>query len=300
MNILTALSVIVFLSVPSVDSRPQDFQYNGPGLARITPLGSGIIAVPWGYGSALYLESGTAARCIPWYWDESTRSSIPSSCGDSAAICINRSGLDYIVLFTPDSILELYGPFSNAGRAVFDGIGNIWFTADGFLYKNGISTGIEFQSHTVSVDPSGNRVAFCDSNDRICLLSTASGESLVLTAGYRFYSPMFVTCDGTAVIVASTLEGEIVKVSPDDGTCTSLAEGSMPFWWNEMGVILYSVTSDDGHSITAGEIWRVSLDSVSQQISFSSDIHEIHPIALGVTVFAIDAITGSFITVPGQ
>ena len=300
MNILTALSVIVLLAIPSVNSEPRDFQYDGPGLALITPFSIGIIAVPWGYGSALYIEGGKAARSIPWHWDESTRCSIPSSCGDSAAICINRSGLDYIVLFTSDSLLDLYGPFTNGGRAAFDVTGNIWFTADGFLYRNGISTGIELESHTVSVDPSGSLIVFCDSSDRICLLNTSSGESSVLASDYRFYSPLFVSSEGTVVIVTSTLEGKIVKVSPEDGTCTSLAEGSMPFWWKEMEAILYSVTSDDGHTITSGEIWRVSLDGESQQITFSSGIHEIHPIALDVTVFAIDAITGSLITVPDR
>ncbi|MCK5115355.1 MAG: hypothetical protein KAR44_02070 [Candidatus Aegiribacteria sp.] len=300
MNILNALSVIVLLSVPSVDSEPRDFQYDGPGLALITPFNIGILAVPWDYGSALYLEGGKAARSIPWHWDESTRCSVPSSCGDSAAICINRNALDYIVLFTSDSLLDLYGPFTNAGMAAFDGFGNIWFTADGFLYRNGISTEIELESHTVAVDHSGSRIAFCDSSDRICLLNTSSGESSVLASDYRFYSPLFVSSGGTVVIVTSSLEGEIVKVSPDDGTCTSLAEGSMPFWWKEMGVLLYSVTSDDGHTITSGEIWKVSLEGENQQITFSSGVHEIHPIALDVAVFAIDAITGSLITVPDR
>ena len=296
-NVLTALWAIVFLSVPSVESELLEFQYDGSALAFITPYNNGIIAVRWGYGSTIYLERGKAAREIPWHWDESTRGSVPSSRRDSAAICINRSGLDYIVLFSPDSLLELYGPFTRGGRVVFDGAGNLWFTADGFLYRNGTSTGIELESHTISVDPSGNQIVFCDSNDRICILNTADAESSVLSAGYRFYSPMFVVCEGTLVIVSPTLEGEIVRVEPDNGACASLAEGSMPFWWNEMEEILYCVTSDDGNMITASEIWSVSLDGVSRQITFSSATHEIRPIALDSAVFAIQAITGSLMTV---
>ena len=297
MNILTVLSVFALLYVPSVDSELQEFQYDGSGLALITPFDSGIIAVPWGYGSALYLERGSAARCIPWHWDESTYCSAPSSHGDSAAVRINRSGSNYIVLFSPDSLLELYGPFKKGGNVVFDGIGNLWFTADGFLYRNGISTGIELESHTISVDPSGNLLAFCDRDDRTCILNTTSGESSILADGYRFYDPIFVICEGAMLIVTSTLEGEIVRISPDDGTCTSLGEGSMPFWWNEAETILYSVTSDDGHTITAGEIWMVSPNGVRQQITFSTGIHEIHPIALDGAIFAIDALSGSLISV---
>lgn len=203
----------------------------------------------------------------------------------------------FALLSVPSVDSELYGPFEKGGKVVFDGIGNLWFTADGFLYRNGISTGIELESHTISVDPSGNLLAFCDRDDRICILNTTSGESSVLAAGYRFYNPIFVTCGGVVLIVTSTLEGEIVKVSPDDGTCTSLAEGSMPFWWNEAETILYCVTSDDGHTITAGEIWMVSLNGARQQITFSPGIHEIHPIAWGGAVFAIDALSGSLISV---
>ncbi len=297
MNILTALSVIAFISVPSVDTELAEFQYNGSGLALITPFDSGIITIPWGYGSALYLERGTTARYVPWPWDESRCCSAPSSHGDSAAICINRDGSEYILLFSPDSILEVYGPFLRGGRPVFDNLGNIWFTADGFLYRNGISTGIELEFHTVSVDSSGSRAAFCDRGDRICILDTADGEFSVLASGYRFYDPIFLTCGGTTIIVSSTLEGEIVSVSIADGACTSLATGSQPFWWEERQAILYSVTSDDGHQITSGEIWTVTLDGVSQQITFSSGIHETHPIAVDGKVYAIEAVTGSLISV---
>ncbi len=297
MYIMTALSVLALSSVPATDSELREFQYNGSGLALIAPFNSGMIAVPRGYGSALYLERGNTARCIPWSWDESRCCSAPSSHGNSAAICINNSGSDYILLFSPDSILEIYGPFIKGGRPVFDSLGNLWFTSDGFLHKNGISTGIELESHTVSVDPSGNWVAFCDRNDRICILDIADGESSVLASDYRFYNPVFLTCEGIPVIVSQTLEGEIVKVSPADGACTSLAEGSQPFWWKEREVILYSVTSDDGHMITSGEIWIVSLDGLSRQITFSPGIHEIHPIVLDGTVFAIEAINGSLVAV---
>lgn len=300
MNILAALSVIVLLSVPSTDPEPREFQYDGPGLALIAPLGCGIIAIPRGYGTILYLERGNAARHIPWKWDESTCCSVPSSYGDSAAVCINRRGSDYIVLFSPDSLLEFHGPFENAGRTVFDASGNLWFTADGFLHKNGASTGITLESHAISVDPSGNLVAFCDRDDRICILNTADGVSSVLAAGYRFYSPAFMTCGGIVLIVAPTLEGEIVSISPDGGTCASIAEGSMPFWWNETQTILYCVTSDDGHTVTAGEIWSISPEGVNQQISFSPGIHEIHPIASGGAVFAIDAVTGALISIPDR
>jgi hypothetical protein len=300
MNILIVLSILSLISVPMEDSELPEFQYDGAGLVLITPFGSGIAAVTRRYGSVLYLENGTSARYIPWPWNESGCCSAPSSHGNSAAVCVSSGGSEYILLFSPDSVLEVYGPYGKGGRPVFNSMGNLWFTADGYLHKNGISTGIELELHTISVDASGTLVAFCDSSDRICILNTDNGKVSVLAFGYRFYSPVFVTFEDNQLIISPTLEGEIVKVSPADGICTSLAEGSHPFWCYDRESILYSVTSDDGIRITSGEIWLVSLDGVSQQITFTPEIHEIHPIVADGTVYAIDATSGFLIAIPDR
>lgn len=301
MTISIALSVLAFISVPPGDSYVTEFNYNGSGLVLITPFDGGILAVPAGYENILYLERGNTAGYIPWPWDESVCCSAPSSHGNSAAVCVSSGGSEYILLFSPDSVLEVYGPYGKGGKPVFNSMGNLWFTADGYLHENGISTGIELESsHTISVDASGNLVAFCDNRDRICILNTDDEEVSVLASGYRFYDPAFVTFEGSDLIVSPTLEGEIVKMSPADGICTSLANGSHPFWLQDRGSILYSVTSDDGLRITSGEIWLVSLDGVNQQISFTPDIHEIHPIVAGGTVYAIDATSGFLVAVPDR
>jgi hypothetical protein len=176
----------------------------------------------------------------------------------------------------------------------------LWFTADGCLHKNGVSTGIELESYTVSVDVSGVRVAFCDNSDRICVLNTDDGEVSVLASEYRFYNPAFVTFEGSDLIVSPTLEGQIVMVSLADGVCTSLANGTHPFWWEDRESVLYSVTSDNGLKITSGEIWLVSPDGISQQITSTPCIHEIHPVVADGTVYAIDAASGSLVTVPNR
>lgn len=298
MIIPIALSVLAFLSVPPGDLYVTEFNYNGAGLALIIPFNNGMLAVPWGYGRVLYLESENTARAVPCSWDESRCCSAPSSFEDSAALCVRRSGSEYILLFSPDSIIEAYGPYEKGGKPVFDSLGNLWFTADGYLHENGISTGIELESHTISTDASGVRVVFCDSSDRICILNTDDGVVSVLASDYRFYNPVFVTFEGSDLIVSSSLEGEIVKVSPADGACTSLDEGSHPFWWDDRESVLYSVTSDDGLQITSGEIWLVSPDGVNQRITFTPDIHEIHPVVVDSTVYAINAASGSLVAVP--
>jgi len=300
MNLLAALSIPFLLSIPVADSYAMENRCNVNGLADITPFADGIMAVTWGYESVLYFESDNSAMYIPWIWDESRCCSSPSSFGDSAAICINTDGVDNILFFSPDSIIAVYGPYERGGRPAFDGLGNLWFTADGYLFRNGISTGTELDSYTVSVDQSGSWIVFCDESDRVCILNTAERESTVLASGYRFYNPVFVIYDETLVIISPTLEGEIIAIAPSTGVCKSLASGSQPFWWKEAESILYSVTSDNGHTITSGEIWIVSLEGVNRQISFTSEIHETHPIAVLGTVYAIDADTGSLVAVPSE
>ena len=296
MNPVTVLSILALASAPAADCTV--FQSDNECLAFITPLDSGILAVPCGYDSILYFQREYTPRSIPWAWDESNCISSPCSRGDSAAAGVSRDGSDYVLLFTPDSVLQVYGPYENSGKPVFDSLGNLWFTGNGFLYKNSVSTGIELDSHTISVDSSGLRVVFCDSSDRICIMNTTDGEVTILASGYRFYNPSFLSCQGKTTIISPTLEGEIVKVSPDNGTCTSLAEGVYPFWWTEREVLLYSVTTDDGYRTTGGEIWLVTLDGMSRRITFTPGINEIHPIALDGLVYAIEANTGSLITVP--
>jgi len=295
-----ALCVLALSSVSAGDSYTPDFQFSGEGLALIVPFDRGILAVPWGYGSILFLERENSAGSVPWPWNESRCCSAPSSSGDLAAVCVNLEASEYILFFSPDSIIEVYGPYDKGGKPVFDDAGNLWFTADGYLHTNGVSTGIELESHTISVGASGTQIVFCDSSDRICILNTDDEEVSVLASGFRFYSPVFVTDSRTALIISPTLQGEIVKVSPADGACTPLAVGSHPFWWEDRGTILYSVTSDNGHQITSGEIWMVSLEGVSRQITFTPDIHEIHPVVVDSSVYAIEAATGSLVAIPDR
>ncbi len=294
-HLLTLLSVFIFAPGSATDFNV--FSGVNAYLAFITPLDGGILAVPCGYDSILYFHREYAPVSIPWAWDESNCISSPSSHGDSAAAGVSGNGSDYILLFSPDSVLEIYGPYDSSGKPVFDGMDNLWFTADGFLYRNGVCTGIELESHTISVDSSGMMVVFCDNSDRICVMNTDDGEVNTLASGYRFYNPSFLSCQDKTVIISPTLEGEIVKIFPDNGACVSLARGVHPFWWKEREVLLYSVTTDDGCRITGGEIWLVNLDGISRQITFTPGINEIHPIALDGLVYAIEANTGSLIAV---
>jgi len=295
-SILIILAVLCHSNSPTADAGRSEFMYDAQPLALITPLLSGMLLIPLHYGRILFLDETCEARPIPWQWDASRCCSAPSANADSAAVGVSSGG-DYIILFTPDDLLEAYGPYSEAGRPVFDDAGNLWFTADGFLHRNGISTGIELERHTISIDGSGLWIVYCDESDRICIFRTDSHEKTVLSSDYRFYDPAFVSFEEILTIISPSLEGKILRISPLDGECTVLAEGSHPFWWEERESMLYAVTSDDGHQITTSEIWLVSSSGEKQQLSATPDIHEICPAVINSSVYAIEAVKGNLIEV---
>jgi hypothetical protein len=290
---MNALSIITITVMLSVFSAASGFEYDGPGLSKILPFGDCVLAVTWGFESLLHFGPDGSHIAILMCDEDAVYGSAPSAREGTAAVLLNLDGFDYVQLFTVDSILNTLGPYERSGKPSFDGPGNLWFCGDGYLLRNGVSTGYPLNSHTISINHTGEWVSFCDSNDRICIMDTGNGETSVIASDYRFYNPQFVRDNGVDMIVSPSLEGRIVKIDPSDGTCTPLAEGSNPFWWEEGEAILFSRTSDDGHDITSGEIWLVSLEGSLRQLTFSPDVHEVQPIAAGGNIYAIDALSGS-------
>ena len=268
------------------------------GYAAVVPFAGGLIAVPWGYSDVHYLSGNSNARGFDFLGEDFRCGGLPSVMGDSLCLQIHRNGGDFIFLFTRDSLLEEWGPFEDAGRPVFDGGGNIWFTGDGRLYRNGIATAVQLQAHTISVDSGGENLVYCDSGDRVCLMRTESGVSEVIAQNQRYYSPFFTNFRGTETVISSSLQGNITLIDPETGAWEVIAVGTHPFWWSGRGVLLYSVTTDDGHSITSGEIRAVTESGEELHLTDTPDVHETMPAASEAGAFAIDAVTGSVVEVP--
>mgnify|MGYP006278273721 CR=1 FL=1 len=294
----TVSTLFIFLLLPGLTAAQGGTPFEVSGLALAVPFRDGVLAVTWGWGELIFVRPGeppVPAADLP---EDSRPCSPPSTFDDTAALCVRRDDGDYVLTFTLEGGKTEYGPFHDCGAPVFDGSGSLWFTADGLLHRNGASTGTALEAHTISVDSSGGRVAYCDRNDRLCLMETAGGEPTVLDSDRRFFAPRFITAGRKTCLLSSSLEGDIVLTSVSTGAGVTLAGGSHPFWWNSRDMLLYSVTEDDGHRLTSADIWHVSPGGVPAPLAVSEDVLEIHPFVWEGRVMAIDASTGSLLQLP--
>ncbi|MFO8183908.1 MAG: hypothetical protein R6U39_07005 [Candidatus Aegiribacteria sp.] len=268
------------------------------GIALAVPFQDGVLAVTWGWAELLFVRAGEPPVPAASSLEDSRPCSPPSTFGDTAALCVRRADGDYVLSFTPAGGTMEYGPYNDCGAPVFDGSGSLWFTADGFLYNDGTSTGLALEAHTISPDSSGGWLAYCDRNDRLCLMETIGGETRVLASNRRFFAPQFITIGRKTCLLSSSLEGEIVLTSASTGAGVTLARGSHPCWWSDREILLYSVTEDDGHRLTSADIWHVSPGGTPAPVAVSEDALEIQPFVMEEKVMAVDAATGSLLQLP--
>lgn len=152
--------------------------------------------------------------------------------------------------------------------------GDLWYTQDGYLFMNGASTGVSIPAFSVSVE--NGVVAFTDRNDDLHIFSLENGEDLVFS-GYRFFSPVVLT---NGDVIAPTLTGEIIHI-PSGDIPAVVGNGEQPCWSYELDGLFYCISEDDGHSITAADIWFVRPGGEPVQITFTSDLLETRPACSG-------------------
>lgn len=292
---LFMILVLPGLTVAATEGGPP---VEASGIALAVPFQDGVLAVTWGWRELLFVRAGEPSVPAAASLEDSRPCSPPSTFGNTAALCVRREDGDYVLSFTPEGETTEFGPFRDCGAPVFDGSGILWFTADGSLYRNGASTGLALEAHTISVDSSGGRLAYCDRNDRLCLMETSGGESRVLASDRRFFAPQFISIGRKTCLLSSSLEGEIVMTSVSTGASVTMAVGSHPFWWSARGMLLYSVTEDDGHRLTSADIWHLSPGGTPAPVTVSEEVLEISPFVMEEKLMAIDAATGSLLLLP--
>lgn len=159
--------------------------------------------------------------------------------------------------------------------------GDLWYTMDGYLLKNGVSTGVAIPSFQVSVE--NDVVSFTDRNDNLHIFSLESGLDRIIE-GYRFYAPI-VLANGDVVV--PTLTSEIIYF-PADGSLMVVGNGEQPCWSYEREGIFYCVSEDDGHSITGADIWFVKPGEEPAMVTNTSDILETRPSCSGNLLWYVD------------
>ncbi len=159
--------------------------------------------------------------------------------------------------------------------------GDLWYTVDGFLFMNGVSTGVQIPAFHVTVED--GLAAFTDRGDNLHILSLESGEDTVVS-GFRFYSPVVLSGGD---VLAPSLTGEIVYV-PLGQSSYVIANGSQPCWSTELSGLFYCKSQDDGHSITAADIWFVKPGGEPVQVTFTSEVLETRPACSGDVLWFVD------------
>ena len=152
--------------------------------------------------------------------------------------------------------------------------GDLWYSSDGFLVKNGLSTGVEVPAFSVSVED--GIVAFTDRNDNLHI-TTLGSESDRIVQGYRFYSPIVLSGGD---VIAPTLTGEIIYL-PSDGSLMVVGRGEQPSWSYAEEGIFYCISEDDGHTITQADIWFVQPGGEPVRITSTPDVLETRPSCSG-------------------
>lgn len=170
------------------------------------------------------------------------------------------------------------------GAPWFSSDGDLWYTFDGFLYKNGISTGVEVPAFYVSVE--NGAAAFTDRSDRLHIVSLTGGEERIVQ-GLRYFSPVVLT---SGDVVVSSLTGDIVFVT-SGGVPVTVASGEQPCWSYLRGGLFFCVSEDDGHNLTAADLWFVKPGEEPVQVTSTEDVMETKPACSGDLVWFVDAVT---------
>lgn len=261
---LYCLMILSLFSAPVVVS-------SGSLVAYLNEAGSSI-SVSDIEGEVIFTELAEAGE----------RFSYPQFSGFLLAFCSSTRGLLVRDLVANElSVLNS----QRTGAPCISSDGNVCYSFEGFLVVNRIKTDLPVPSFSVSVE---NSVAtFTDREDRLHIASLEDFSERVLS-GYRFYSP-FVRENGD--VIASTLCGSIVYV-PFNEDLVVLASGTQPCWSKDLSGLFYCLSEDDGHSLTAADLWFVRLYESPVRVTFSPGVLETKPSCSATHLWFIDAVSG--------
>jgi hypothetical protein len=214
--------------------------------------------------------------------------------GRAVAVWAGSDSLDCIVIVRRNGV-KVLGPYPDAGAPVWDGAGGLWFTAEGSLLRNGSPVGAPLEAYHISISPEGDRVVYTDRDDRILVMSVATGSVDVLSDDFRFYGPFF-TPGGE--IVSPSLDGGIWLFSGDQARYVD--QGEQPVWWAAGECLLFIRTTDDGMRLLSSDLWTWTPDGGSRRLTDTPGHLETNPTPSDEGVFFVDAAIGNvgFIDAP--
>jgi len=207
--------------------------------------------------------------------------------GRTVAVWAGSDSLDCIVIVRRNGV-KVLGPYSDAGAPVWDGAGVLWFTAEGSLLRNCTPVGAPLDAYSISVSRQGDRVVYTDRDDRIMVMSVATGSVEVVSDDYRFYGPFFTPCGD---IVSPSMDGGIWLFSGD--AAQYVDQGEQPVWWPSQECILFIRTADDGMQLLSSDLWTWTPEGGSRRLTETPGLLETNPTPSDEGVFFVDAAVGS-------
>ncbi|UCE26248.1 MAG: hypothetical protein JSW52_07745 [Candidatus Coatesbacteria bacterium] len=223
--------------------------------------------------------------------------------GETIAVWADNNTEVWVLLLNNNGVLQKkLGPYSECGCPVYDEFGNLWYMAEGNLFKNGnrqsFPQGFTLEVDSIDVSPDGRYVAFTDFEGRIYEAAIEGGSPRIIAENKSFYPPEYTP---TGQIFAATYDNEIWLFEPD-GKGLLLAEGALPHpsWYVDSGGsglegVLYVETDDHWMDVTDSEIWIAETDGTLYQMTNTPGVAETYPEDWNNDIIAVDGITGDLV-----
>lgn len=204
--------------------------------------------------------------------------------GNFRIFCISseRGLLETDMLTGETTVLET----RRTGAPWVDSEGDLWYTLEGSLFRNGEEVNTSVPAFMVSVE--NGRAAYCDPEDNLRILDLTDGTERIVQRGYRFFGPLMLR---SGDVVASTLSEGIAYVSPY-GSMAFVSGASEPCWSDDYLGIFYSMPVDDGHTITGSDLWFARPGEDPMQLTLTPDVFEMSPSISGINLWYVDEATG--------
>jgi Tol biopolymer transport system component len=179
-------------------------------------------------------------------------------------------------------IRQISGLSADVGVPAWFPDGRIGYTYEGnFLVVDEEGTITEtipgIASNVAAISSDGQWILYNDTQDRMWTYHLGDGERFQATPdGRRFFNPVWSPAEPVAIV--NELGGPFHLLDIADGTLTELDHGNHYAWSPDGAQIVYDITADDGHYITAADLYVINKDgSAKTTLTMSTENLEMFP-----------------------
>lgn len=202
----------------------------------------------------------------------------------------------YLFRFDRETLMDVDGyRFDDVSNPVVDGSGRLWYSSGGRLYRDFTDLGLAVETGWLAVSADGGTVAWVDGEDRVWSSRISSGLEPELVEERRSISPFYLPTN--PVLVVPLLSGGFSMHLPD-GSVIEVEDGLQPSWCPVPEGVVYCVSEDDGHRITASDLYLATLEGEILRLTDTPECLETSPSVFDEGVVAVDAANGYLVVLP--